>query len=121
MELNLPYPPSGNHMWKHAKGRHYLTTQAKDYYRNVAYIVVNEGKMVNIDYEVEVECQLFPPDRRRRDLDNAWKVIADSLTKAGVWQDDKQIRKLTLEWGSVDKAGGMATVSIHQRDAESVT
>lgn len=121
MELNLPYPPSGNHMWKHAKGRHYLTTKAKDYYRNVAYIVVNEGKMVNIDYEVEVECQLFPPDKRRRDLDNAWKVIADSLTKAGVWQDDKQIRKLTLEWGSVDKAGGMATVSIHQRDAESVT
>lgn len=108
-------------MWKHAKGRHYLTGQAREYYRNVAHIVANEGKIVNIDYAIEVRCQLFPPDKRRRDLDNAWKVIADSLTKAGVWQDDNQIRKLTLEWGSVDKAGGMATVLIQQRDAESVT
>lgn len=120
IEITLPYPPSGNHMWKHAKGRHYLTDKALNYYQNVHVLVRQQSKVVNIDFDMDVTCVLFPPDRRRRDLDNAWKVIADSLTKAGVWQDDKLIRRLTLEWAEVH-TGGMARISITQRDAESVT
>jgi crossover junction endodeoxyribonuclease RusA len=38
-------------------------------------------------------------------MDNAWKVIADSLTKARVWQDDSLIKNLSLEWGEVQKGG----------------
>lgn len=120
IEITLPYPPSGNHMWKHAKGRHYLTDKAVNYYRNVALLVRQQAKVINIDFEIVVTCVLYPPDKRRRDLDNAWKVIADSLTKAGVWQDDKLIRRLTLEWAAV-QPGGAAQIAIAQVDAESVT
>lgn len=33
----------------------------------------------------------FPPDRRRRDLDNIRKPVLDALEHAGVYADDSQI------------------------------
>ena len=33
----------------------------------------------------------FPPDRRRRDLDNLQKPLLDALQHAGVYEDDSQI------------------------------
>lgn len=93
-------------MWKHTRqGKHYLTTVARTYYEQVRFLVISQGKVVNIDQPMQVSCVLNPPDRRGRDLDNAWKVIADSLTKANLWQDDKLIRKLTLEWVEPVKLG----------------
>jgi len=33
----------------------------------------------------------FPPDRRRRDLDNLLKSVLDALEHAGLYADDSQI------------------------------
>ena len=33
----------------------------------------------------------FPPDKRRRDLDNLGKSVADALQDAAVYEDDSQI------------------------------
>jgi crossover junction endodeoxyribonuclease RusA len=49
----------------------------------------------------------FPPDKRRRDLDNLPKVVLDSLTKAGVWKDDSQIQRLTIQWGAFWPGGAL--------------
>jgi crossover junction endodeoxyribonuclease RusA len=38
----------------------------------------------------------YPPDRRRRDLDNIQKAILDSLEKAGAYNDDSQIDLLIV-------------------------
>lgn len=121
MNITLPYPPSGNHMWKHTKGgSHYLTTKARDYYADVRLAVWQQGKHINIDQHVSVQCIFYPPDNRRRDLDNAWKVISDALTRANVWQDDHLIRQLLLEWQTPVK-GGKVFVSIALRDEIVVT
>lgn len=121
LNMTLPYPPSGNHMWKHTKGgNHYLTTQARDYYADVRMAVWEQGRHVNIDKHISVQCIFYPPDKRRRDLDNAWKVISDALTKANVWQDDHLIRQLLLEWQTPVK-GGKVFVSIALRDEIVVT
>jgi len=102
-EIELPYPPSGNHIWKHAGSKHYLTDVARNYYAQVKWQVAAAGQAIGAECKLSVECSLYPPDNRRRDLDNAWKVIADAITKAGVWQDDKLVRKLQLEWMDVRK------------------
>lgn len=113
VELKLPYPPSGNHMWKHTRGKHYLTDVARDYYAQVAWNVAAEGKILGLECGMTVVCQLHAPDKRKRDLENAWKVISDALTKAGVWKDDSQVRRLLIEWMPEVK-GGAAVVQISQ-------
>jgi len=51
---------------------------------------------VPLTVRLEVRIELFPPDNRRRDIDNYTKCVLDSLTKSGVWEDDSQIDKLTI-------------------------
>ncbi len=47
----------------------------------------------------------FPPDRRRRDLDNLQKASLDSLAHAGVFQDDSLIDLLVVRRCNVSKPG----------------
>lgn len=112
MNLTLPYPPvTGNHMWKHAGGRHYLVKEARDFYVLIGHTVRQQGGDMDLFQPLRISVTLHPPDRRVRDMDNAWKVIGDALTKARVWQDDSQIRSKLIEWGEPLK-GGKVIVSI---------
>lgn len=107
--LTLPYPPTGNHIWKHTRmGRHYLTQQARNYYQLVAEVVRKTGQDGLMTGKLHVECDIYPPDNRRRDIDNAFKVIGDACTKAGVWKDDTQINRLVLERMETVKHGLIA-------------
>jgi hypothetical protein len=47
--------------------------------------------------ELSVTIFIFPPDRRKRDIDNIAKATLDALTIAGLWKDDSQIKELNLE------------------------
>lgn len=99
MNFEIPYPTvTGNHVWKHSGRKHYLTTKALDYYADVQMAVMAQGAHIAIDEPIRVQCLLYAPDRKRRDMDNAWKVIGDALTKASVWADDSLIRSLLIEW-----------------------
>ena len=53
----------------------------------------------------EVVIVLHPPDYRRRDLDNYNKALFDVLTYAGIWEDDSQVKRMTIEWGENAKGG----------------
>jgi crossover junction endodeoxyribonuclease RusA len=64
----------------------------------------------HIDYAVRVEIECFRPDLRRRDLDNILKALLDSMTHAGVMQDDALIEDLRVYWA--DDVGGMVKVTI---------
>lgn len=37
---------------------------------------------------------MYPPDNRKRDLDNALKVLLDSFERAGVYENDSQIKEI---------------------------
>jgi len=111
MILSLPFPPTGNHSVKHNGGRHYLTAEAKDYLAKIKSLVICSAADNFIDTAIRVTCEVFPPDNRRRDLDNTWKTLADALTNANVWKDDSQIIDLRLVRGEV-RDGGMVTVEV---------
>ena len=96
--LTLPYPPTGNLIWRHTKaGRHYLTDNARKYYQAVDDLFRLSSQPGILDGKLHVEFDIYPPDRRKRDLDNAVKVLGDACTKAGIWKDDSQIYKLVVE------------------------
>ena len=45
---------------------------------------------------LRVEIEVYPPDRRKRDIDNVCIATLDALAKAGVYQDDSQIDVLLI-------------------------
>lgn len=60
-----------------------------------------------------MDVTVFPPDRRRRDIDNVQKALLDALQHGGAFHDDNQIVRLTIERGDpVD--GGKTIVSIRE-------
>jgi crossover junction endodeoxyribonuclease RusA len=55
----------------------------------------------------------FPPDRRRRDLDNLQKPVLDALEHAGIYEDDSQIDLLLTRRRDV-VAGGRLDVQVDE-------
>lgn len=86
-----------------------ISTQGREYRTAVCGLLTGGGnKKPPIDGRVALSMDAFPPDRRRRDLDNLLKSTCDSLTYAGVYLDDFQIdllfvrRRPPVEQGRVD-------------------
>ena len=83
--LTLPWPPSGNTAVRHAQGGHYLTKAVRDYREAVAAICRDYAP---IQGRYRLHVHLSPPDRRRRDADNAIKSILDAIVNGGYVHDD---------------------------------
>jgi len=115
MKLTLPYPPSVNHYWRMARGRFYISPEGRAYRDAVILMLLHmpDRRAFSKSARLKVSISLHPPDRRRRDLDNALKAILDALQYAGVYADDCQIDDLHIVRAQPVKPG-VATVSISQ-------
>jgi crossover junction endodeoxyribonuclease RusA len=114
MILAIPYPPTGNHATKHAGGRHYTTEAVKRYRMEVATLAMAQDAAKTLTGPLKVLVEVYPPDNRRRDLDNVFKSAGDAITKAGVWQDDYQICDLRLVRMDT-RPGGQLVVHISEQ------
>lgn len=114
-QISLPYPPTVNHYYGHSKsGRVYLREAGKQYRKDVATVVAMSKRKRFEGARVAVHAIIYAPDRRRRDLDNTGKALFDSITHAGIWDDDSQIDDLRITRGKVMKGEGMVTVRIEE-------
>ena len=41
--------------------------------------------------------EVFPPDNRRRDIDNVFKALLDAMQHGGAYADDSQIVRLSID------------------------
>ena len=89
--LELPYPPSVNHYYRRVGNRIIISREGRRYRERVCAIMRSLG-VKPIEGELEIFIELYPPDRRRRDLDNAQKAVWDSLQHGGAYHDDSQIK-----------------------------
>lgn len=119
IELELPFPPSVNHYKKigrlvrTAKGKLYQkrvnSNQTKQFYIDVFVIVNNLKSKEGVSFferaTISVEIDIYPPDKRKYDIDNSCKVLLDSLQKANVYQDDNQIARLLIQRKEIKKEG----------------
>ena len=98
-ELN---PNSRVHWRPYRRASGALRTAAK-------YAALEHGGTDPIVGRVDVSIRVCWPKRRRvLDADNALascKAALDGLTDAGVWQDDRQMRRVSVEQEKLDKAG----------------
>ena len=120
MILVLPWPVSTNKTWRRSGTRIHVSAKTATFRTAVKSIVVAKKAPIPITGELEVIFTLYPPDRRQRDEDNfAGKSLFDALTKAGVWNDDSQIRRKVVEWGEVTKGGAVMVEIVERPDLAS--
>ena len=113
MTLELPWPPSVNHYWTTARnGRRYISVEGQRFREDVKGVVWD--RMIKpIAGPLKVEIAAFPPDNRRRDIDNLLKSTLDALQHAGVYADDYQIADLRIvRQEAID--GGCVVVTVEK-------
>jgi crossover junction endodeoxyribonuclease RusA len=110
----LPYPPSVNHYWKlsvmksRTGKRHVPVVRVgEDGLRYAASVRTVLDGVQTLSGPLAVRIVANPPDRRTRDVDNVLKCLLDSLTKAGIWQDDSQIELLVVQRGELQPGGSI--------------
>ena len=92
MIFTLPWPPSINHYWRRVGPRTLLSREGRTFRRNVCALLGGGGpRKPPAGGRIALAMDAFPPDRRRRDLDNIAKPVLDVLEHAGVYEDDSQV------------------------------
>jgi crossover junction endodeoxyribonuclease RusA len=104
--LELPFPPSVNHYYRRWRGRTLISREGRKFRARVVSILAARG-MRRLDGPLMVEVDVYPPDHRRRDIDNVQKSLFDAIQHGGVYRDDSQIddihirRRTTFPGGKV--------------------
>lgn len=93
MTITLPYPPSANRYWRHARGVTYRSDEAKAFIKEVGQLCLM-AKVRPTAEPVRVTVRVYRP-RKSGDLDNCAKVLLDSL-RGLAYIDDKQVVELHL-------------------------
>ena len=110
MELELPYPPSVNHYWRRVGARMLISRGGRAFRSRVCAILAARG-VRPLTGPLDVLIELFPPDRRRRDADNAQKSLLDAFDHGGAYHDDSQIVHLDT-WKREPIEGGKVRVRL---------
>jgi crossover junction endodeoxyribonuclease RusA len=92
-EFILPYPVSVNQWTRAFQNRQILTAKARDY-RKVGLTII--GEQTPLEGRLELVLELFPLDKRRRDVDSGCKCLLDLLTHGNVYHDDSQVKRLVV-------------------------
>ena len=140
--LTLPYPISANRYWasrayidkatRKPMAVTYVTAEAKDFKEQVGWIAKSAGVRAPFAGRVHLTVELYPHrplDYRTRmrklgpnwddgvqciDIDNALKVLIDSLRGIVINDDSWQNRKTTIERMEPDDKGARVVLRIEQ-------
>lgn len=110
-QMVLPYPPSANRYYRHVGPRVLISKAGREYRRAICGLLApGSGGIRKPPFggRIALAMDAFPPDRRRRDLDNLLKCTQDSLAHAGVFEDDSQIDLLVVARRELVKGGKIA-------------
>lgn len=115
--IDLPYPPTVNTYYRTPRsgklaGRTMISEKGRVYRADVME-AVQRYQLGRVPGRLEVHIDAFPPDRRRRDLDNICKGLLDGLAHAGVIADDGDIDILRIYRKEYVK-GGLVRVFVSE-------
>lgn len=116
IEFYVPFPPTVNSYYVKTKRGVFISNKGRKFREDVAEAVAQQLPGLALDSvdKLLMECVLFPPDERRRDVDNYNKSLLDALKHTGLFEDDSQIDQLFVYRGAKVYGG---TVFIRLADA----
>lgn len=115
VKLTLPWPPSVNRYWRRRGHRYFISNEGQDFRETVGLICMGLAGSFKINERLCVKIDAYPPDKRRRDLDNILKALFDSLQHALVYEDDNQIDEIHI----VRKSSILGEISVTLTKKES--
>jgi crossover junction endodeoxyribonuclease RusA len=112
LKIDLPYPPSNNTFYRSiGRGKVLISEGGRKYKTEVyARVLEQHGIFKPFTGPVKITVELTPPDKRKRDLDNCFKGLFDSLTAAGCWIDDVQVKIIYAEMLAPSKPGACTVI-----------
>lgn len=103
--MKLPFPPTANTYYRNVRGKVLISAKGREYRRTVQGIAMAERLPRFGKQRLSMKIEVYPPDRRRRDLDNLNKCLLDALEKAGIYDNDGQIDRLEIVRMPMEKPG----------------
>ncbi len=94
--IELPWPPSANTYWRRNGSRYFISTKGQHYRTSAGWTCHKFRKHFSANMRLKISIDAYPPDKRKRDLDNLFKSVLDSLQYATVFVDDSQIDELAI-------------------------
>ena len=106
MILTRPWSPSANGYYRHVGHRTLISREGRAFRQNVCALLAGGGHDGFTHGErLAMVMDVFPPDRRRRNIDNLQKPVIDAVEHAGIYANDNQIDMLITRRCEVVPAG----------------
>lgn len=93
------------------RGRILLTSRYREALAAASMLAMTQWKAPSLKTSVALTVTLYEPDKRRRDIGNYTKLIADALTRVA-FVDDSQIDELRLTRGRLDRVNPRAEIEV---------
>lgn len=114
IELELPIAISENRYRRYVPGCNHpvISHEGRKFKETVKHRFFESGQS-KIPGPVSVTLEFYPPDNRKRDLDNQFKCLFDSIVHAGCIEDDSQIIELhAYKREAIDNPAGLNFIRI---------
>lgn len=108
--IQLPMPPTVNTYYRNFRGRMVLGKKGREFKLAVQEIVTITNIPSFRDKRLAAIITVFPPNKRKWDLDGRLKGIFDALQDAGVYDNDEQFDKIEVARGKIKPNGGCTVV-----------
>lgn len=119
ISFEFPLPPTLNHAYGQRRGGgKFIKKDGIAFHREVSDIVAAAGHPT-ITGRVAVFVAVYPKNNVRQDVANREKLLSDSMTMAGVWEDDSLIDSITIVRRQKVK-GGKVRVLVHEMTPDEV-
>ena len=113
--LELPIPPSVNHIWVHSRRGHYLHPKYREWLTQFEAIRLG-AKVSPIPGPVSITVEVMPGAgfRKGRDLDNLLKAPTDACVRAGIigGDDASIVQSITIKLVTPNGGPGLIRLSI---------
>ncbi len=102
--IDLPFPPSANHLFANVKGKGRVRSDRYRQWANAAGWMLISQKPDKIEGPFALALVVQRKDRRKRDIGNLLKGVEDLLVDHGIIEDDSLAERIHLAWCEASEA-----------------
>lgn len=112
VKFEIPWTPSVNRYYRHVGPRVLISREGRRF--RMMCVSRLAGKFQKLAGSVKFTAEFYPPDSRRRDLDNVLKRTLDTLVHTGLMEDDSQIKHIDVKMGEPVPPDGLVYIELEE-------